>query len=130
MENLKRSLNLIAGSFAMGAVALVGVLSAVDLGDAESPDLADAGALTAAFFGVIGLLVALQYWSRSGERTTATSANVQIGFIVRVAIAEMGLLIGILAQVMTGSKLPPLLGLALFLVSLLLLVLGLRRITE
>lgn len=114
----------------MGAVALVGVLSAVDLGEAESPDLADAGALTAAFFGVIGLLVALQYWSRSGERTTATSTNVQIGFIVRVAIAEMGLLIGILAQVMTGSKLPPLLGLALFLVSLLLLVLGLRRITE
>ena len=129
MQNLKRTLNTIAASFAGGSIVLVAVLSAVDLGEAENPDLADGAALAVAIFGTIGLLIALQWWSRSGE-TTGSPSSLQIGFVVRVAIAEMGLLIGILAQVMTGSATPSLIGLGFFLVSLLLLTLGLRRISE
>ena len=129
MENLKRTLSLITASFAAAGVAIVVVLASVDLGEAESPDLANGGALTAAVFGAIGLLVALQWWSRSGE-TSPTPASLQTGYVIRIAIAELGLLMGILALVMTGSIVPSLIGLSFFLASLLLLALGLRRATS
>ena len=108
---------------------IVVVMSAIDLGEAESPDLADGAALAAAVFGVVGLLIALQWWSKFGE-IQRSPASVQIGFIVRVAIAELGLLLGILALVMTGSSTPAYIGLGLFLLSLLVMTLGLRRISE
>ena len=108
---------------------VVVVMSAIDLGEAESPDLADGAALAAAVFGVVGLLIALQWWSKSGE-IQRSPASVQFGFIVRVAIAELGLLLGILALVMTGSTTPAYIGLGLFLLSLLVKTLGLRRISE
>lgn len=129
MQDVKRTLNLIANSFAVAGIAIVAVLSAIDLGNPASPDLADGGALAAGSFGAAGLLIALRYWSRSGE-TTPSPAKVQIGFIIRVAVAEMGLLIGILALFMTGSAPAAWIGLGLFLVALLLLTLGLRRISE
>lgn len=129
MDNVKRTLNLVAGSFAAGAIIVVVVMAAIDLGEPESPDLADGAALAATIFGVVGLLVALQWWSRAGETERAPAA-VQIGFIVRVAIAELGLLLGIMALVMTGSMTPAYIGLALFLLSLLVMRTGLGRISE
>ncbi|MCP4304037.1 MAG: hypothetical protein GY788_03975 [bacterium] len=129
MKSVKGTLNLVAGSFAAGAIIVVVVLTAIDLGEPESPDLADGAALTATVFGVIGLLLALQWWSQAGE-TERTPAAVQIGFIVRVAIAELGVLLGILALVMTGSMTPAYIGLGLFLLSLLVMRTGLGRISE
>ncbi len=126
---MTKTLNLIAGSFAAAGVVAVVVLSAVDLGEPESPDLADGAALAAAIFGVVGLLLALQWWSRSGE-ATRTAASAHMGFIIRVAIAELGVLIGIVGVVMTGSITPAVIGLALFLTSLALLTAGLRQIPE
>jgi hypothetical protein len=129
MDNVRRTLNMVSGSFAAGGIMIVVVMSAIDLGEAESPDLADGAALAAAIFGVVGLLVALQWWSNSGE-VQRSPASVQIGFIIRIAIAELGLLLGILALVMTGSMTPAYIGLGLFLLSLLVMTLGLRRISE
>jgi len=129
VQDVKRTLNLIAGSFAIAGIAIAAVLSAIDLGEPTSPDLADGGALASAIFGAIGFLIALQWWSRAGE-ISRTAARVQMGFIVRVAVAETGALLGILTLMMTGSNTALLIGLALFLVSLLLLTLGLSRISE
>ncbi len=126
---MKRTLNLVSGSFAIAGITIVAVLSTVDLGEPERPDLADGAALAAFIFGSLGLLVALQWWSRFGD-TPRTPASLQIGFVVRVALAELGLLLGILALIMTGSITPSLIGLGLFLVALLLLTLGLRRVSE
>lgn len=129
MEAAKSRLRLIAGAFAFGAVAIVVVLSLIDVGEPESPDLADAAALTAAIFGAVGLLLALRWWSNAGEKPVGPD-RLQVGFIVRVAIAETGLLLGVLGFTMTGSMTAPIVGGALFLVALLLLVAGLGRIGE
>ncbi len=104
-------------------------MTSLDLGEPESPDLADGAALAATVFGVLGLLVALLWYSRAGE-TQPSPAKVQMGFIIRIAIAELGLFIGIVALVMTGSTTPTVIGFWLFLASLLMLWLGLRRIPE
>jgi hypothetical protein len=55
-------------------------------------------------------------------------SRLQVGFIVRVAIAEVGLLMGILGFVMSGSMLAPLIGGALFLGALAAMTMGLRRL--
>lgn len=129
MQTVIRRLRLLAASFAGAATVFVVVFALVDLDEPQSPDLADGAALAAAVFGVVGLLVALQWWSRAGEQSR-TPANVQLGFIVRVAIAELGLLIGVMAVFLTGSLAAALIGLGLFLVSLLLLVAALGRLPE
>ncbi len=127
MEQAKRTLNLIVGSFAIGAIALVVILSTVDFGNAASPDLANGATLTAGVFGAVGLLVSLLWVSRSGERSR-TPNQLLSGFVIRVAIAELGLLMGILGLVMTGSMTASYVGLGFFLASLLFLGAGLRRI--
>ncbi len=127
MEQAKRTLNLIVGSFAIGAVVLVVILAAVEFGDPASPDLADGATLTAGLFGAAGLLVSLVWLSRSGERSR-TPNQLLSGFVIRVAIAELGLMMGILGLVMTGSMTASYVGLGFFLASLLLLGVGLRRI--
>ena len=104
------------------------VLSAVDLGDAASPDLAGGAALATAAFGAVGLLFALRWWSRAGE-STGDETRLMLGFIVRVAGAEVGLLMGVLGLIMTGSTTAPYIGLGLFLASLGILGLGLRRVS-
>lgn len=129
MEAAKSKLRTVAGAFAFSAIAIVVVLSLIDLGEPENPDLADAAALTAAIFGAAGLLMALRWWSTAGERTVGPD-RLQVGFIVRVAIAETGLLLGVLGFTMTGSMTAPIIGGTLFLVALLLLVAGLRRVAE
>jgi len=123
---VKRTLKVVAASFAGAAVTIVVVLASIDLGDPVDTDLADGGALAAAALGAIGFLVALVWWSRASEQPRNPGA-MQIGFIIRTAVAELGLLVGILALVTTGSITPALIGLGLFLVSLLLLVLALDR---
>lgn len=129
MDTAKNKLRTVAGAFAVGAIAIVVVLWLVDLGEPESPDLADAAALTAAIFGAAGLLMALRWWSTAGERAV-DPGRLQIGFIVRMAVAETGLLLGVLGFTMTGSMTAPIVGGALFLVALLLLVAGLGRVAE
>ena len=129
MAEVKRKSRLLAASFAGAAVVFVAVFSLADVGEPPSPDLADGAALAAAVLGVVGVLVALQWWSRAGEQTR-TPANVQMGFIVRVAIAELGLLVGIMGVFLTGSLTGAMIGIVLFLLSLLLLVTGLGRIPE
>ncbi len=128
MEQAKRSLHLITRSFAIAGIAMVVVLSIVDFADPAEPDLASGAVLAAASFGVGGLLVALHWWSRSGE-TPRPPTNLMLSFVVRVAVAELGLLIGIIGLIMTGSTTAPFVGLGLFLASLLFLDLGLRRIS-
>lgn len=132
MENLdavRSTLRLTAIAFAIGAVVVVAVFASIDLGDAQDPDLADGAALAATVLGAIGLLVALQWWSRAGEQPRSP-ASLQMGFIIRVAIAELGLLIGIVGIYMTGSLTPAFIGLGFFLVALLLLLLGANRTPE
>jgi hypothetical protein len=127
VDQIKHTLNLISGSFAIGGIAAVGVLSALDFDDAGNPDLAGGATLAATAFGVVGLLVALLWWSRAGE-SPRTETNLMLSFVVRVAVAEVGLLMGILGLVMTGSATASYIGLGFFLVALLMLSLGLRRI--
>lgn len=127
MEQAKRTLNLIVGSFAVGAVVLVVILSAIEVGNAASPELANGATLAAGVFGAVGLLFALLWVSRSGERSR-TPNQLLSGFVVRVAVAELGLMMGILGLVMTGSMTAAYVGLGFFLTSLLFLGAGLRRI--
>lgn len=127
MDQAKRTLTIIAGSFAGAGISIVLVLSALDLGDPASPDLAEGAALAAAVFGAIGLVAALIWASRSGEGRPSPN-SVTVGFIIRVALAELGLLIGILGLFMTGSVTPSYIGLGFFLASLLALSAGLRRV--
>lgn len=126
MSEVRQRLRLVAGAFAVGTVTVVAVLPMVSF-EAESPELKDATAVTAAVFGVIGLIVAFRWWTSVGERTNEPS-RLQVGFIVRVAIAEVGLLMGILGFVMSGSMLAPLIGGALFLGALAAMTLGLGAI--
>lgn len=126
MSEVKQRLRLITGVFAVGTVAVIVALSLVSF-EAESPELKDATAVTAAVFGAIGLIVALRWWTSVGERMNEPS-RLQVGFIVRVAIAEVGLLMGILGFVMSGSMLAPLIGGALFLGALAAMAMGLSRL--
>ena len=129
MESAKRTLTMIVVSFAVAAVIAVVVLTSLDFGDPAEPDLANGATLAAAIFGAIGLVLALLWTARSGDRSPAPQ-QLLAGFVIRVAIAEIGVLLGILGLVMTGSATAPYVGLGLFLVSLLVLYLGLRRVTE
>jgi drug/metabolite transporter (DMT)-like permease len=129
LDTVKRTLKIVAASFAAGAVAIFVVVSSVDLGEPDSPDLADGGALAAAVFGVAGLLIALQWWSSAREQAQSP-AKLQMGFVIRTAIAELGLLLGVLALVMSGSTTPMAIGLGLFLITLLFLVLALDRAVD
>jgi O-antigen/teichoic acid export membrane protein len=129
MAAVKRTLKIVVASFAGAAIVFVVVFAAVDLGEPENPDLADGAVLASAALGVVGLLVALQWWSQAAEQPR-TPADVQMGFIVRLAIAELGLLTGILGVFMTGTLTAAITGLVLFLASLLLMVAGLDRIPE
>jgi hypothetical protein len=127
VEQAKRTLNLISGSFAGAAIVAVAALAAVDLGEPTSPDLAGGATLTATVFGALGLVGALVWSARAGERRS-TPNRLMVAFVVRVAIAELGLLMGILGLVMTGAMLPSYVGLGFFLGSLALLATGLRRV--
>jgi hypothetical protein len=126
MSEVKRRLRLITAGFAVGAVVVIVALSLVSF-EAESPELKGATAVTATVFGAIGLIVALRWWTSVDERMNEPS-RLQVGFIVRVAIAEVGLLMGILGFVMSGSMLAPLIGGALFLGALAAMTLGLHRL--
>lgn len=126
MATTKTTLRLIAAGFAIGSVVLVALLALLDLGGTDNADLADGAALAAGVFGFVGLVIALLWWSRISERPR-TPAELQIGFLVRMAVAELGLLLGILAVFMTGAVGPAMIGLGLFLLALLLLVLALAR---
>jgi purine-cytosine permease-like protein len=53
-----------------------------------------------------------------------------MGYIIRIAVAELGLLLGVLAIFLTGTLVPALTGLGLFLVALLMLYLGLNQIPD
>jgi membrane protease YdiL (CAAX protease family) len=119
----------IAATFAAGAVIVVVAMALVDIGEPENPQLAESAALTAAAFGAIGLLVALRWWSGAGERPFDPN-RIQLGFIIRVAIAELGLLLGVIGFVMTGSIAASVVGGTLFLGALALLAMGLKRIPE
>ena len=126
MQQSKRSLNLLAGSFALAGIVIVAVLSSIDLGEAQNPDLADGANLAAGVFGAIGLIVAL-FWLSRFDESQYTADRLTIGFIVRVAIAELGLLMGIVGLFMTGSTTASYIGLAFFLPSILALAAVLRR---
>jgi len=127
MEAVKNTIRMVSAGFAIGPVMLVIVVALMDLGEPESPELADGATLAVAVIGLIGLLIASLWYSRAGDRPRRPD-RVQNGFIVRVAIAELGLLLGVVGLFMTGSLLPMFVGLGLFLPSLLLLYLGVNRI--
>ncbi len=129
MVAVKRMLRLVTAGFAGAAVVIVIVLAGVGGDDPQSPDLADGALLAVAVLGLIGLVIAALWYMRAGTQP-ASPAQVQMGFIVRIAIAELALLLGVLAFFLTGALLPALTGLGLFLVSLLLLYLGLNQIPE
>jgi peptidoglycan/LPS O-acetylase OafA/YrhL len=127
MDPIKRTLNLVTGAFALAAVVAVAVLTGLDLGTPERPDLEDGAVLATAVLGGIGLLIALVWTARSGERH-ADPNRLMLGYVTRLAITEVGALLGILGLFLTGSTAAPYLGLALFLLSLAVLAAGLRRI--
>lgn len=129
MVAVKRMLRLVTASFAAAAVAIVIVLAGIDRSEAPSPDLADGAVLAVAVVGLIGLVVAALWYSQAGGRPLPP-ARVQTGFIIRIAIAEFGLLLGVLAIFLTGALVPAMIGLGLFLVALLLLYLGLNQIPD
>lgn len=127
MDEVRQRLMTLAGAFALGTIVIVAVLSFVDVNEPGNPELADGSMLAAAIFGVIGLLLALRWWSTTGE-IPSEPGRFQIGFIVRIAIAEVGLLIGILGYLMTGEILAPIIGGALFLAALVVMTISLKRI--
>lgn len=129
MVSVKRVLRLLVVGFALAATAVVAVLAAIGSDDPQSPDMADGALLAVAVVGIFGLAVAAFWYSRAGQGA-ASPARVQTGFVIRVAIAELGLLLGIVAIFLTGALLPALVGLGLFLVALLLLYLGLNQIPD
>ncbi len=129
MSAVLRTLRTIAVGFAFGPIAVAVVIAFLDLGEPESPDLADGATAAVIVLGAIGLVVALLWWSRAGD-AGRTPAAVQIGFIIRLAIAELGFLLGILAVFMTGAVAPMFVGLGFFLASLFFMVLSLRRIED
>ncbi len=129
VDQARRTLNLITTSFALGGIVVAFVLVGVDLGEPSSPDLADGAALTAGVFGALGLVIALVWAARSGERR-ANPQRLMTAYVIRVAIAELGLLMGILGLVMTGAALPIFIGLGFFLASLVFLRVGLGRVSE
>ena len=129
MEQAKRTLNLIIISFAIAGIVGAIVLTSVEISEPPNPDLTDGAVRAAAAFGAVGLLVALVWVARSGERNV-TPNRLLMGFVVRVAIAELGLLMGLLGLFSTGSTTAVYVGLVFFLVSLALLAVGLRRISE
>jgi hypothetical protein len=126
MESVKKYLGMITLGFAVGPILVVIVVALTDVGEPESPELADGATLAVGLLGVAGLLIAALWYSRAGDRMRSPKEVVN-GFIFRVAIAEIGLLLGILGLFITGSLLPAIVGLALFLPALLLLHLGMRR---
>jgi hypothetical protein len=127
VSDVKKRLMTVVVTFAAGTVIVVAALTVIDV-EATSPEMADGAALVAAIFGTIGLLLALRWWSTAGEIPRDPN-RLQLGFIVRVAIAESGLLLGALGYIMTGSLLAPIVGGGLFLGALGLMALGLNRIT-
>ncbi len=127
MDQAKRTLNLITSSFAVAAVLAVVVLSTIDLGTPDQPDLADGAALATAAVGAVGLVVALLWTARSGERGSDPN-RLMLGYVTRLAITELGVLLGIVGLFLTGSTTALYLGLGLFLLSLVVLAAGLRRI--
>jgi len=129
VEQAKRTLNLIIISFAIAGIVGAIVLTSVEISEPPNPDLTDGAVRAAAAFGAVGLLVALVWVARSGERNV-TPNRLLMGFVVRVAIAELGLLMGLLGLFSTGSTTAVYVGLVFFLVSLALLAVGLRRISE
>lgn len=126
MDVVKQRLMTVAGAFALGTIVTIVVLSLVEITEPESPDLANGAVVAAAAFGVAGLLLALRWWSTTGEYPV-DPGRFQIGFIVRVSVAEVGLLLGVLGYVMTGQILAPIVGGALFLAALALMALSLGR---
>ncbi|MDJ0664852.1 MAG: hypothetical protein QNJ75_09845 [Acidimicrobiia bacterium] len=127
MDPVKRTLNVITAGFAAAAVVAVVVLTGLDLGTPERPDLVDGAVLATSVLGGLGLLVALVWTARSGERNTDPN-RLMLSYITRLAITELGVLLGIVGLFLTGSTTAPYVGLALFLVSLAVLAAGLRRI--
>ncbi len=127
MDPVKRTLNVITAGFAATAVVAVVVLTSLDLGAPERPDLVDGAVLATSVLGGLGLLVALVWTARSGERNTDPN-RLMLSYITRLAITELGVLLGIVGLFLTGSTTAPYVGLALFLVSLAVLAAGLRRI--
>jgi hypothetical protein len=129
MVSVKRSLRLLVAGFAVAAIAVVAVVAAIGSDDPQSPDLADGALLAVAVVGMSGLALAALWYSQAA-RSSASPARVQTGFIIRVAIAEMGLLLGVLAIFLTGAVLPAIVGLGLFLIALLLLYLSLNQLPD
>ena len=129
MAAVKRAMRLLAVGFAVAAILIVAVLAGVGRDDPQDPDLADGAVLAVAIAGSIGLVIAALWYARAGARPSSP-AQVQMGFIVRIAIAEVGLLLGVMAIFLTGSLLPALIGLGLFLVAVLLLYLGIDQIPD
>ncbi len=127
MDPVKRTLNLVTGAFALAVIVAVIVLTGVDIGTPERPDLVDGAVLATSVLGGIGLLVALVWTARSGERNTDPN-RLMLSYITRLAITEVGVLLGIVGLFLTGSTAAPYVGLALFLLSLVVLAAGLRRI--
>lgn len=127
MNEVKQRLLTLVGAFAVGTVVIIVVLALVDINEPESPELAGGAMLLAASFGVVGLLLALRWWSTTGE-TPPEPGRFQIGYIARIAIAELGLLLGILGYVMTGEILAPIIGGALFLAALSFMAVSLNRL--
>jgi hypothetical protein len=129
MVAVKRTLRLITASFAAGAVVIVIVLAGVSRNEPQSPDLADGALLAVAVIGLVGLVIAAVWYARAGAHPSSP-AQVQMGYIIRIAVAELGLLLGVLAIFLTGTLVPALTGLGLFLVALLMLYLGLNQIPD
>jgi len=122
-----RRLRLLAVAFAGGATVLAGVAAIISTRRAAQPDLAEGAMLATGVIGAIGTLLALRWWSTAGERPTSL-AQVQLGFIARIAVAETGLFIGFVGVIITGSLVAAMLGVGLFFLSLLVLTSGLNRI--
>ena len=127
MDPVKRTLNLVTGSFAIAAIAAVFVLTSIDIGTPERPDLVDGAVLATGVLGGLGLIVALVWTARSGERHTDPN-RLMLSYITRLAVTEVGVLLGLVGLFLTGSTTAPYVGLALFLLSLVVLAAGLRRI--
>ncbi len=123
-----RVLRLITAALA-AAAAVFAVVVLVMSAKWRTPDddLAMLGMILAGALGLAGL-VAVLVWRNRTTSSPQPPAQVLSGYLISAALAEIGMLLGFVFALLSESRNPFWLGLALYMASLVVLVTALREI--
>jgi hypothetical protein len=111
-----------------GLIVVLAVVLVALAGDWDNPDddLARLGMIVSGAAGVLGLVVALWWRNRMTSRPLPP-ARLMNGFLISVAAAETGMLLGFVFAIGSMSTGPFWVGAAIFAISLTILVTGLSQ---